>query len=558
MAVIKEPCEDCGSNDNLTTFDNGSQYCFTPDCSFNSRKKTDVVQDQPKELISGQYLSLQSRRISQRTCEVFGYQVGEYQGQKCHIANIYGDNKKLKAQQLRLPDKKFVMLGDTKDLGLVGKQLWGANGRHVVITEGYIDMLSVAESQDCRWPVVTVPNGAQSAAKAIKRDLAWLLGYENIILCFDNDDAGQKAIEDCVGLLPPGRVKIGKLSEKDANECLLKGKIKELTNLVFTAAEYRPDGIVAGSEIDIETLFQKDPLGLSLPYPILNETIRGAKEGRIITVYAGTGNGKTSFMKEVVYHFRIAHPNVKIGNIYLEEGMNTTVKSYIAMDNNIPTYKLDENPDILSKENKNNSLEKVIGRDKNDEHMFFYKHFGSLDSKRLFNMLEYLAVGKGVKVIVLDHISILVSGLESSGEGERRDIDKCMTQLRSFAERTGTILLVATQLKRTQGSYNNGADINEASARGSGSIEHLSDVIISINCDHENNPNQAQLKVIKNRITGQKCDVDLIYYNPETGRYLSDSALKQNSLLQGMKNKKDLNDLFTKVQNDKLDNMLGE
>lgn len=520
MAVQKGPCDYCNSSDNLATWDSGSQYCFTADCEFN-KIKGEKRDDIPKELIQGLYAPLAERRISQRTCEVFGYMQGLYNNIPCHIANIYDDKKNLKAQQIRLPDKQFRMLGDVADLGLVGKHLWGATGRSVVITEGYIDMLSIAETQDCKWPVVTVPNGAASAEKAIKRDLAWLMGFENVILCFDNDEAGQRATETCVLLFPPGKVKIAKLSEKDANDVLVKGKGKELVNIVFTAAEYRPDGIIAGSEIDLEEIFVEDPIGLTLPYPLLNETIRGLKKGRIYTVYAGSGNGKTTFMKECMYHIRLKHPEIKIGNIFLEESKNYTIKSYIAMDNNIPTYMLEENKNVLTTEQKQKSAAKLLSQDPENERMYFYKHFGSLDAKRLFGLLEYLAIGKGVQLIALDHISILISGLEVQNGNERQSIDFLMTQLRSFAERTGCIILLATQLKRTEGSYNSGATINEASARGSGAIEHLSDAIISLNCNQESeSPNDAQIKVLKNRISGMKGNVDLITYNSKTGRYL--------------------------------------
>jgi twinkle protein len=446
--------------------------------------------------------------------------------QPCHIANYRDTNGKIVAQKIRYADKRFQWTGEPNKATLFGKHLWSNNSNAITITEGEIDCLSIAEANDCKWPVVSIPNGAQSAAKTIRAELDWLSGFKQIILCFDNDEAGQKAVEDCVGLFPPGKVRIARLSKKDANEVLTHGSISELTKLIWNAEEYRPDGIIAGSEIDVDEIFQEDPIGLSLPYPILNDMIRGLKKSRIYTVYAGTGNGKTSFMKEVIYNLRKKHPKVKIGNIFLEESKNYTAKSYIALDNNIPTYVLEENPDMLTKAQKEKSKRDVIYSGDGEDTMFFYKHFGSLDSKRLFNMLEYLAIGKGVEVIVLDHISILVSGLESSGEGERRDIDKCMTLLRSFSERTGTILLVATQLKRTQGSYNTGADITEASARGSGAIEHLSDAIISINCDSDSeNPNDAQLKVLKNRISGIKGKADLISYVNKTGRYLPKNNL---------------------------------
>lgn len=508
MSVEKrEPCESCGSKDNLTTHANGSVWCYTPNCKSNTERKRPVEEINPA-LLLGSFAPLNARRISQRTCEFFNYQVGVDNGQPVHIANYDG------AQKVRTKDKKFYWKGSVDKVTLFGKQKWSGKGKSITITEGEIDALSIAEAQDCKWPVVSLPNGAQSARKILQSELDWLLGYESIILCFDSDDAGKSAVESCVDLFPPGRVKIASLSEKDANDCLTKGKFDELVRITFTAQEYRPDGIVWGDEIDVKELFKKEPRGLSLPYPILDESIRGLKKGRIYTIYAGTGNGKSTSMREIALHIAKTYPEIKIANIFLEESLAFTALSYMGMNCNIPAYKIEENPNLLSDEQKEEG-KKLISN------MGFYRHFGSLDSRHLFNLLDYLVMGKGVKLIMLDHISLLVSGMRSeSGEGERRDLDLLVTNLRSFCERTKATVVCATQLKRKEKSYSQGAEITESDARGSGAIEHISDVVFSLNVGNEDDPYSAQIKIIKNRITGFKGNADLISYNPETGRYL--------------------------------------
>ncbi len=510
-AVKREPCEQCGSRDNLTTHDNGSVWCYTLDCPSNSIRSK-VIEEKKEEnnnLLVGEYSSLPTRRISKKTCEFFGYQIGiNENGEQVQIANYKN------SQKIRTKDKRFYWVGNKENISFFGKEKWSNNSSNLVITEGEIDCLSIAESQDCKWPVVSLPNGAQSARKTLQNDLDWVLGFKTIILCFDNDEAGKAAINNCVDLFPPGRLKIASLSGKDANEVLCKGGYEELTKIVFNAAEYRPDGIIWGSEINYDELFRKQPRGLSLPYPQLDEAIRGLKPGRIYTIYAGTGNGKSTSMREIALHVTRKHSNTKIANIFLEESLGFTALSYIAMEKNIPAFKLEENPNLLSSQEKQAGLELI-------KDMAFYRHFGSLDSKHLFNLLDYLVLGRGINLIMLDHISLLVSGMRSeSGEGERRDIDMLVTNLRSFCERTQAIVVAATQLKRKEKSYSNGAEITESDARGSGAIEHISDVVFSLNCNDNLSPYDAQIKILKNRVTGQKGNVDLISYNPSTGRYL--------------------------------------
>lgn len=512
MAVTKTNCEFCNSEDNVAIFDNGSTWCFTDGCEYNKNRKN-VVNDTPTELVQGQYIPLANRRISQRTCEFFSYQVGVEDGQPCHIANYRDQTGKIVAQKLRFENKKFSWRGEPNKASLFGKHLWSNNSTNIIITEGEIDALSIAESQDCKWPVVSIPNGASSAAKTIKAELEWLSGFKQIILCFDRDEAGNKATEDIVGLFKPGKVRIANLSAKDANEVLVAGKTIELTKLVWNATEYRPDGIIWGSEIDWEKIREKQPRGLSLPYPQLDEAIRGIKPGRIYTVYAGTGLGKSTCLREIGYHIRTKH-KIKIANIFLEESLGFTANSYLAMTANLPTYRIEECPELLTKE------QEILGKEIVSD-MGFYRHFGSLDSKRLFNLLDYLVIGKEVELILLDHISILVSGMSSeSGEGERRDIDILLTGLRSFCERTQAKIICATQLKRKKGAYSEGEEITEADSRGSGAIEHLSDCIFSLNSGLDSGFNDSQIRIIKNRTTGIKGNMDLITYDSTTGRYL--------------------------------------
>ena len=72
--------------------------------------------------------------------------------------------------------------------------------------------------------------------------------------------------------------------------------------------------------------------------------------------------------------------------------------------------------------------------------------FGSYDPDVIYNRIEYLAVGLDCRVIFLDHLSILLSGLDGD---ERKMIDQTMTRLRSLVERTGIALFLVSHLRRT-------------------------------------------------------------------------------------------------------------
>lgn len=503
----KNPCPDCSSADNLTLHEDGGVWCYTPECPGNKGRQFSARQS--SSLGGFTYSALPHRRISKRTCEFFNYQVGIHNGVPIESANYDG------CQQIRTKDKKFYFLGDTTKLTLWGKNKWSNNSSSLIITEGQIDAMSIGESQDCKWPVVSLPNGSGSARKSLQGELDWLLGFKEIILCFDNDEAGKSAIESCVDLFPPGRLKIAHLSEKDANDCLMKGKHEELIRLKFTAAEYRPDGIFKIKDSNIKELFKPKPRGYSLPFPLLDAAMRGLPKGRITTIYAKTGIGKTTTFKEILIHLATQNNKLKIAGILLEENKDITLEYLIAMQNNIVTWKVSENPTLLKEEDKIKAFDNL-------KEVELYDHFGSIAPNRLLNIIEYWAAN-GVSVVLLDHITMIFSGLDSGKDGQWKDIDSFMTKLRSLVERTQIHLITATQLKRRiRMKDGKGNDIiEEDDARGSGSIETISDYIIFLNRNKRGvNPNEIILELNKNRYTGTEGSMDTLVWNKETGRLL--------------------------------------
>lgn len=216
--VGKEPCPACGSRDNLARYDDGHAYCFTPGCGHfepgedsetRPAKRTAMNYD----FLEGEVRELTKRGISAATCAKFGYLVGKNsKGTPCHIAQ-YRDRAtglELCAQKLRFADKDDGMpvIGDIDRAGLFGQHLWKSGGKRVVITEGELDAMSVAQAFGLTWPVVSLKRGAAGAEKDIKQSLEWLESYEAVVLWFDKDDAGRKAVAAAAPLFTPGKVKI--------------------------------------------------------------------------------------------------------------------------------------------------------------------------------------------------------------------------------------------------------------------------------------------------------------------------------------------------------------
>src|SRR5262249_52405835 len=154
-----------------------------------------------------------------------------------------------------------------------------------------------------------------SVEKAIKADYERICAFDNIVLCFDNDEPGQKALKKACEMLPLGKVKIMTLPEKDANDTLNNKEhgAGAIVRGFWDAKPYRPDGIVEGRAFTKERLKKKRMAGYELPYPKLNEKLMGLRKAEITMLTAGSGIGKSTLARHIAYHMRMAH-GLKIGN----------------------------------------------------------------------------------------------------------------------------------------------------------------------------------------------------------------------------------------------------
>lgn len=515
--LYHEPCPKCGSSDACGVFSDGHRYCYS--CNTYFRPDGSVKSEEfrvSKECIPFEDLeevSLTKRCIGKDTCSKFKYFSTVYKGKPCQVACYYDDSGNLVGQKLRFPDKSFAVLGSISNR-LYGSQLW-ASGKKIVITEGEIDCLTVSQLQGNKWPVVSIPNGAQAAKKAIESNLEYLENFEEVILMFDMDDPGRKASEECAKILPAGKAYIANLPCKDPNECLSEGKGSEVLQAVWNAKPYRPDGIVSGTDLYEKCVTDIDDLKDSVEYPwvALQNKTKGARHGELYVFTSGSGMGKSTILRELEYYFGV-HRGELCGIVALEESTRKTGMELMSIHLN---KRLILDPEGTDEDERSRAFAETIGNGK----FFLYDHFGSLDSSNLLGKLRYMIVSLGCKRIFLDHISIVVSGMDTDEDGgERKAIDKLMTNLRSLVEETGATMFVVSHLKRPEKKgHEEGAQVSLSQLRGSGAIAQLSDMVIGLERNQQgDNPNVLTLRVLKNRFCGDTGISGYLEYDTETGR----------------------------------------
>lgn len=529
----KEGCPRCPSSDACAIYDDDTTYCFSCETwgtiDGAQRTKRTVTEDKedakPWVPLKGHYEDILPRKLTEETCRACDYQIGENEfGKRVHIQLIKDDSGKLIDQKTRTKDKKFAWVAKSGYQGIIGSWSWPAKGKFVVITEGEIDRMSVHQALcDGKWttPTGSLPNGWGSVEKAILADYEKLCRFDYVVLCLDNDEKGGDALKKACDLLPVGKVKIMTVPNKDANETLMQAGPAPIVRAFWDAKPYRPDGIREGREFTRERLKKKRRKGYDLPWPALNEMWLGLREAEVTTICAGSGIGKSTLARDIAYHMR-THHGLKVGNIFLEEDNDTTVDAYVALHAGVPLKRIISDPDCISDEQWDAALAAVVW-----DEMMFYDHFGSLESERLLTMMRYMAAS-GCKFIVLDHISIVTSGLESGSEGERKDIDILMTKLASFVKETGCGVIAIVHLKRSQGkNFNEGGQISLNDMRGSASIEQLSFNVLAAERNQQDEKKKlfALLRSLKCRITGETGEADTLKWDKEKGRYEVSSAI---------------------------------
>ena len=162
-----------------------------------------VSQSSPKINMNMSYVGsatrLNKRNITEKTCEKFKiYRDGD-------TLRFYYHNSdgKVIGAKTRSKSKVFSYEGET-DGSFFGQHLWRPTGKRITITEGELDAASCLEIAPT-WAVVSLPNGAASA-EVDSKNLQFLQGYDQIVLFFDNDDAGIEAAKSAATVLPPGKI----------------------------------------------------------------------------------------------------------------------------------------------------------------------------------------------------------------------------------------------------------------------------------------------------------------------------------------------------------------
>jgi twinkle protein len=225
----------------------------------------------------------------------------------------------------------------------------------------------------------------------------------------------------------------------------------------------------------------------------------GIRRGESVLLTAQEGVGKTELMRAIEKQL-LEKTDAPIGSIFLEEPKRRHLQGLAGLELRRPVHLPDSGcttDEILQ------ALKKCIGR---DDRLHIYSHFGSDDPDVLLDTIRFMVTARSVGYVLLDHVSMVVSGL--AGEDERRALDYIATRLEMMVKELDFSLIMVSHVN----------DFGQT--RGSRYISKVADIRIDAKRDllhlSENVRNTTILTVSKNRFSGRTGDAGQLLFDPYT------------------------------------------
>lgn len=537
-------CTQCGSSDGLAVYDDDSCHCFV--CGFtvaseeHKQQNPNKIQKRAKEDMeikpsSKPAISEEENNEIKAQTKI---QANGFRGVRDDIYKIFGvrhsvvDNEvteqyypvtqegQLSGYKIREVPKNFRSKGRTgADCELFMQFKFNRGGKYVCITEGEVDALSAyqmlsdynkSKQSDYETAVVSPTTGANSK-KQIAAQYKFLDSFDNIILMFDSDKAGQDAANDLIKYLPKGKVKIATLRYKDPNEYLTQGKQKEFISDFYSAKAFVPVGVLPSSGL-YDRIIQQTEIP-KVPFPSfmkkLNEMfIGGMPLGYIFNIAADTGIGKTTYVNEMIYDWVFNSPH-KIGIVSMELDAGQYGEALLSRH---ISRKLALMPDIKEKlkfldsdviRQKSNEL--MMKPDGSDRFFLLDNRDGSIEE--IQDTIEELVVACNCKVIILDPLQDVLDGLTNEEQS------LFMKWAKGFIKSHGITFVFINHMRKSENS-------GEMDIMGSSTIIKSAAANILLKRDKlAEDPivrNTTYVMVSKNRVCGLTGPAGATYYDNQT------------------------------------------
>jgi len=303
---------------------------------------------------------------------------------------------------------------------------------------------------------------------------AWtpqLEACEDIVIIYDNDDAGRKGAISLADKLGNHRVRIGEWPKdvKDANEALQKyGKAFDVNSHIDAAKPSGGDSVVRIAELREaykKSLRGNNPRGITTGWTDLDNIMGGVRDGEVTLVTGDTSSGKSTFASQ--WALQMAKQGMRTLVCPFEMGAQRQLDKWVRQWSQAA-------PDSLSEQKLDDSLDALEKLP-----LWVLTRYGSIRIEPMRNTLIYAIRKLGVKFVLVDHIHFMVE----EGPAERSDLDSMMKMLAEIAVDTRTHIVVVAHPRQHSSSDEKHRDnriIQMSDLKGSSGLKQLADNIMSV------------------------------------------------------------------------------
>lgn len=433
-------------------------------------------------------------------CVVFEYrnELGE------HLANKYRKTKKSEGPKMWFEKGTNVNTLFNMDKINISEPL--------LITEGEFDCLSAIESGFKN--AVSIPSGVNGTNEWITSNWTFIEQFEEIIIWFDNDEAGIKGAREVFNRLPNASVKIVRCEvANDINELLHKyGKLAVLKQ-IEKASTPALEGVATLDMIEDFDVHEAETLKTGIDY--IDEKLIGMVFGSLNVLSGRNGSGKSTILNQI-YIAEAIHQGYKTF-LFSGELIGGNVKYWLlqtlANEEQFAEYTAKDGHKY--KKVTIQAKEKIIN-DMKDR--FFLYDSDDYRIEAIIEKMTILAKRYGVRVFVIDNLMTIESSLKDKYEAETDIVKK----LKNFAKKYNSIVHLVAHPRKSMND-----EIEKDDVAGSANITNLADYVTTISRAKDDVVEyDAILKILKNRHTGVNVGKRLMF-NIERKRFYSSETEKE-------------------------------
>ena len=336
----------------------------------------------------------------------------------------------------------------------------------LVICEGEFDALSLIEAGYKN--AVSVPTGCRST-EWITTNWTWLEQFEEVILWYDNDEAGKEGVKEVFNRLPNKVVKIVYSDIcNDINEILYKFGKSAVLKQLEKASIPLVSGVKSTKQISTFNIYEAETVQLGIRK--IDNRIIGMPLGTLNVVTGRTGEGKSTILNQ----FFIGESIRQGYKVFLFSGELT--------ESNAKGWLLDtlaNEDDLLEFTNKKGIKYKKISStavermDNYLEDKFYLYTEEDYTIKSIIAKMEIMAKRYGVKVFCIDNLMVT----ENDEKEELRNQTEIVKMLKSFAKKYNCIVHLVAHPRKAQ---NGQMGLDKSDISGSANITNLADYVMLV------------------------------------------------------------------------------